>query len=320
MFGTVGLINSTSNLGNIIFKIASIGMGVFLFLIISFLISDFINLFYKLKPSSFGLISFSLTILLSLYSYYIAHHTVVTEYNLTIRKLNNNIKAVHWSDVHIGHYRTGKYLENLVLSTNKLKADVIFITGDFLDSKFALDKKYFSPLKKLNAPVYFVDGNHDHATGNNRIYQFMQNAGVNVLNNKIAEYNDLQIIGLSHMIADRESFDMHASPYKPTIQECLDSLQIDRSKASVILHHSPNGLKYANEKSVDLFLTGHTHAGQIFPFNFAAHFMFDYNRGLYNTGKTKLIVSEGIGTFGPPFRLGTKSEIIVLNLQAGKNN
>jgi predicted MPP superfamily phosphohydrolase len=81
-----------------------------------------------------------------------------------------------------------------------------------------------------------------------------------------------------------------------------------------MLHHAPNGIKYAAQAGVDLYLAGHTHAGQIFPFNYLANLIFEYNRGLHEYNGTYVYVSEGVGTFGPPFRLGTKSEIISMQL------
>ena len=124
----------------------------------------------------------------------------------------------------------------------------------------------------------------------------------------------MQIVGLSHMLADRNSFDMHASEHSPTIAETLPQIKTDKDKPLVLLHHAPNGVEYAHRAGVDLYLSGHTHAGQIFPFNYLANLIFDYNRGLHTYKETLLLVSEGVGTFGPPFRLGTKSEIIRLSL------
>lgn len=79
----------------------------------------------------------------------------------------------------------------------------------------------------------------------------------------------------------------------------------------------PNGVQYAQKEGVDLYLAGHTHAGQIFPFSIIASWIFNYNRGLHEYKDTKIFVSEGVGTFGPPFRIGTKSEIIEIQLMPG---
>ncbi len=81
-----------------------------------------------------------------------------------------------------------------------------------------------------------------------------------------------------------------------------------------MLHHSPDGIKYANEYGIDLYLAGHTHAGQLFPINYLNALLFKYNKGLSDYNGSKIFVSQGAGTFGPPMRVGTKSEISLISL------
>ncbi len=310
----LGLINSTSNSGHLIYQIATISMGVYLFLLMSVLLTTLIHSFYPLKPAYFGLSLLLFTLGISLYGWWNAFDIKTTKLEVPMKGLQQEIKAVHLTDVHIGHFRTGSYLDNLVDQSNQLNPDVVFITRDYLDSKYALDYQYFAPLKNLKAPVYFVDGNHDHATQTRIIKEMMRKAGVRVLDNQVDEFMGLQVIGLTHMLADRESINMHASANNPTISETLPRLSIDKSKPSVLLHHSPDGIKYASKSGVNLYLAGHTHAGQIFPFNYIAALLFDYNKGLHQYENTKIFVSQGTGTFGPPFRLGTRSEVIDIKL------
>jgi predicted MPP superfamily phosphohydrolase len=171
-----------------------------------------------------------------------------------------------------------------------------------------------APLKELEVPVYFVEGNHDKYSGVNTIKKYLAELGVDVLENEVTHFGELQIIGLNHMSADNKTFNMHASSEGPTIENTLASLNIFENKPTVLLHHSPGGIKYANQHGVDLYLAGHTHAGQLFPIKYIANLIFDYNKGLHNFKDTQLFVSQGAGTFGPPMRVGTKSEITVLTL------
>ena len=117
------------------------------------------------------------------------------------------------------------------------------------------------------------------------------------------------------MAADSNTFSMHANGKGPTIKSTLASLNLFPGKPTVLLHHSPDGIQYANQHGVDLYLAGHTHAGQLFPIKYLAHLLFDYNKGLHVFKKTRIFVSQGAGTFGPPMRVGTKSEITVLTLK-----
>lgn len=320
MFTTIFLlgfglfINATGELGHSLYRTAALTMGTYLFLVFSFLIADGINLFVKQSPSIYGFIGFGLASIISVLGYWNASNIRVTPVNIPMQGLNQEVKAVHLTDIHIGHFRTNGFLQNIISKTNAQDPDVIFLTGDYLDSKYALNKKYFEPLRQLRAPIYFVDGNHDHATDNDSIVALMRSVGVKVLENEVTHLNGLQIVGLNYMLADRNSLDMHASGDNPTIAETLPRLDIDREKPTVLLHHAPNGIKYANKCGIDLYLAGHTHAGQIFPFNYFSDMMFEYNRGLHDFKGTKVFVSEGVGTFGPPFRFGTKSEIISLTL------
>ena len=316
-FLTAGIVltNATGTIGHIFYKIAAVMMGVYLFLVLSFLVIDLIGIFYKFTPINFGIAGIGLAILVSIFGYWNGANTKITPVTIPMSGLTKQVQAVHLTDIHIGHFRTNGFLQKIVDKTNAQNPDIIFLTGDYLDSKYALNKKSFEPLKQLKAPVYFVDGNHDHATHNDSIVALMKQVGVNVLENESDSFGELQIIGLTHMIADRNTFDMHASENNPTIEETLPQLNISKDKPSVLLHHAPNGVKYASEHGVDLYLAGHTHAGQIFPFNLLANLVFDYNRGLHQFENTSMFVSEGVGTFGPPFRIGTKSEIISLTLQ-----
>jgi predicted MPP superfamily phosphohydrolase len=306
--------NAVGTTGHVLYKIAAVLMGVYLFLVLSFLMIDFIALFIKLKPLSYGIVSIGLATIVSIYGYWNGSNIRTTTLNIPIKGISDEIIAVHLSDIHIGHFRTNGYLDKIVNKTNAQNPDVIFLTGDYLDSKYALNKVYFEPLRKLKAPVYFVNGNHDHATSKDSISALMRSVGVKVLENELVQINDLQIIGLNHMFADRKTLDFHSSSKISTIHEVLPTLGIDKQKASVLLHHAPNGIKYANKHGVDLYLAGHTHAGQLFPFNIFAKLIFEYNKGLHDFKGTKIFVSQGVGTFGPPFRIGTISEIVSLKL------
>lgn len=315
VLGTMGFfINSTGYVQHLIFKFSAIIMGIYLFMVVSFLVLDLLNLILHLSPATYGIITFSLTVIIAVGGYVNSITMRTTEHEIPIKNLKEEIKAVHLSDVHIGHFRSLGYIDKLVDRVNAQNPDVIFITGDYLDSRYALKERYFAPLNRLSAPVYFVDGNHDHMTDTDSILNMMRNAGVNVLQNEVADFKGLQVVGLIHMLADRNSNDMHASEENPTVQETLPALNIDPERPSVILHHSPSGIKYAADAGIDLYLAGHTHAGQIWPFNYIVELMYEYNRGLHTFKDTKVFVSEGVGTVGPPFRIGTKSEIVVLRL------
>jgi uncharacterized protein len=102
---------------------------------------------------------------------------------------------------------------------------------------------------------------------------------------------------------------------KDHLKNSLSKLEIDDEKPSILLYHLPTGLKVVNSAGIDLQLSGHTHNGQMMPFNFLVKLMFPYMTGLYEYKGSKLYVSQGTGTWGPPMRLGSNCEITLLKLK-----
>lgn len=314
-FGMMPLTNATSSFASFVYISAAVTMGVLLYLLLSVITVDIAGLLIKIKPLTAGLLVLALTFSISLFGIINSWNTQVTKHEITINGLNKEMRVMHLSDIHIGHFRGKNFLKKLVKKTNDEKVDVVFITGDLFDGKINLTKKELLPLTQMNAPIYFVGGNHDKYTDLKTINQYLKEIDVRVLQNEIEDFGELQIIGLNHMRADSATFNMHTEGNQVTVQSTLEALSPDKNKPAILLHHSPDGIKYANQHGVDLYLAGHTHAGQLFPIIYLANSIFEFNRGLYNYNGTRVFVSEGAGTFGPPMRVGTKSEISVITLK-----
>jgi predicted MPP superfamily phosphohydrolase len=312
--GLIVFTNATGNFANYAYSAAAILMGFMLYLLLSVLFVDLLNLFVKFPPRIIGTFALFLAFAVSGYGIWNATNKHIIEVEIPIKGLKSEITVVHLSDIHIGHFWGVKTLRNVVDKTNAQNPDVVFITGDLFDGKIRLNAKSLEPLKQLQAPVYFVEGNHDGYSGAKEIKQELRNIGVTVLENEVTHFSELQIIGLNHLLADDNSVDVHATGVRVNIKNTLDALNIFPDKPTVLLHHSPDGIQYANTHGVDLYLAGHTHAGQIFPVNFIAKWMFAYNKGLHDFQGTKIYVSQGVGTFGPPMRVGTRSELALLKL------
>lgn len=315
MVGTMAFTNTTSKIGSFLFGFAAVSMGFLLYLVLSFLAVDLVGLFVTIPPVVFGAVAFSLAIVVCIYGIINARTLRVTQVPITITGLTKPVKAAHLTDTHLGHFRGAKNLQRIVDEINSQNVDVVFFTGDLLDSTIQLKAESMAPLKNLNAPVFFIEGNHDQYTGVDAIKDYLKSIGVNVLSNEITQWNELQIIGLNHMAADSNTNDIHASSARATVQSTLSKLPIATDKPTVLLHHGPSGIKYAQQAGVDLYLAGHTHAGQMWPATFFAKLMFEYNRGLHDYKGTKVYVCQGTGTFGPPMRVGTNSELAILQLQ-----
>lgn len=315
IFGVMPFTNSINQLGHLIYIFSATMMGFLLYLLLSVFTVDLISIFTNFSPRITGIAALSLVLMVSLYGIINSWVIQVTKKNIEIRNLSKEIRAVHVSDIHLGHFRGKKFLQRIVDKTNNHNPDLVFITGDLFDGRINLSKETLQPLTQLKAPVYFTEGNHDKYSGVQTIKAYLRELGINVLENEITNWNGIQVIGLNHMRADNTAFNIHISENGTTIKSVLENLRVNKSKPAIMLHHSPEGIQYASENGVDLYLAGHTHAGQLFPVKYIADLIFDFNKGWHRYNGTQLFVSQGVGTFGPPMRVGTKSEIVLLTLK-----
>ncbi len=308
--------NSTTTMGHLMNNISTIGFGVFAILLCSTLVVDFANIFAKFTPRIFGMIGLGLTTLLSVYSLWNAQNTKVFHVSVDLPNMTQPVRIAQLSDIHIGHFWGKNTMQKLVDLVKVENVDAVVITGDMFDGRVRLEQRVLEPLKELSVPIYFIEGNHDGYSGAKEIKTMLTENGVTVLDNKKIELGELQIVGLDYLIPDKESVDQfHGSLSKTTIKEELPRMAIDTTRPSVLLHHNPVGVDYAAQNGINLYLAGHTHAGQLFPATLIAKMMFPYNKGLYKVNdNTQVYVSQGSGTFGPPMRLGTSSEVTILDL------
>ena len=327
LFFSFGMMMAGMNMKNsglfmhTLYILGNILVGVLLYLLFSFVFFDIINIFVHFKPKVFGIMAFSVAFSLSICSMIIAASPRIKNVNISLKNLSEPLKVVHLTDIHLGHYRGKQNLERIVKLTKEQNPDFVVITGDLFESEYNLNEETLKPLKEIQVPIYFVDGNHDLYTKNAKIKELVTKNGVIVLENQKIENNGIQIIGLDYMDADNNSTE-DVVPHEAksqTIRNTMPLFAIDSTKPTIVLHHSPIGGKFIAEAGADLFLAGHTHGGQLFPLTIINSYLFEFNKGLYNKYGMQIYVSCGTGTFGPPMRLCTASEISVLNLNPANN-
>jgi len=301
-FSFLGAIILERRFGNaltrVLYTLASHWMGIALILLTCLILYEFINFFSKIPRPYGGIAVLAVAAIASIYAMINARilHIATIDIPATV-----NMDIVQLSDIHLGSVGS-EFLARVVEKTNSLNPDVVVITGDLVDSHHRLDREALSRLNDLKAPVFFVLGNHEHYAGLANVMTLLQNTKVRTLRNESADFDGLQIIGID----DRDDQDQVANQ--------LRNIEIDPERFSVLLYHRPEGLDAASEAGVDLMLTGHTHGGQIFPFNFYVRRYFRYMKGLYRHENSYLYVSAGTGTWGPRMRLGSKSEITLIKL------
>lgn len=228
--------------------------------------------------------------------------------------LGRNLRLVQVSDIHMSLILGSDWLERLVDRINSLEPDLVCITGDFLDPEFPDDAGAARALRRLKARegVFAVSGNHDFYSGIQRFLALMRGAGVTVLENEChTTVSGLQVAGWHDQTAGRGG--MGGASCDP--DRALSG--IDPARPSVVLAHQPKELEGAALRRADLVLCGHTHAGQIFPFRAAVRIVFRYVAGRHRLGPdTDLVVCTGTGFWGPPLRVGSDSQIVVVDFAA----
>ncbi|WP_077617574.1 metallophosphoesterase [Bacillus sinesaloumensis] len=272
-------------------------------------------LFKRKKIRSIGFAVLALYILIFSFGTYNAWSPIVQTYDITIEKAfeqRDSLKILMASDFHLGSIVGKSHLSKFVDLVEETKPDIVLIPGDLIDDYIEpfLDKNMGETLTKVDAPlgVYATLGNHDYyGNDNEKIVEEMEKLGIEILTDEITMLeNELYLIGRNDDTDDKRA----------AIQELVATL--DTSKPVIMLDHQPTELEAAKEHGIDLLLSGHTHRGQVFPGNLITNILYENDYGLLKKGRMHSIVSSGFGTWGPPLRLGTRSEVVIINVEFKK--
>lgn len=221
-------------------------------------------------------------------------------------------RIVQWSDVHVSATIRRNFVQALVERTNALTPDAIAITGDFVDGPLAELRPHVEPLRELRARdgIFYVTGNHEYYWRVDEWCTALQSLGVEFLKNehRVVTRDGVPIVFAG--VTDPVGRDTH----KPNPDRAFAGAPRDTVK--VLLSHRPQTATHADRLGVDLQLSGHTHGGQMFPFNLFIKRFQPIVAGLHRVGHTWLYVSRGTGYWGPPSRLLVGGEITVLELRS----
>ena len=210
------------------------------------------------------------------------------------------------SDLHLGPVRNTGFLRRIVKKLSRLHPDVLFVPGDLYDGTAADLERLAKPWGAFHAPLgsYFVTGNHEQFTDPTKYLTAVRQAGIRVLENEKIVVDGLQIVGVHYRDASNVR----------KFRSILRQAAIDRNTASILLVHNPNRLPLAAEAGISLQLSGHTHRGQFFPWTLAVSRIYrQYAYGLQRFGDLAVYTSCGVGTWGPPMRVGTNPEIVLIH-------
>lgn len=246
-------------------------------------------------------------------------HGTCKSLNVVITKITVELPGIpdHWrgkkivflSDVHLGAILMGGFAAQVVKKVQALAPEAVFIGGDLYDGPACDFKKVSEPLRALKASlgVYFVTGNHEYFLREpDKAMDVVRDLGIKILKDEIIELNGISVFGVDYKTThEREDF-----------RKVMASVSIPRDKPTIIIKHEPKDLDLARDAGFALGFFGHTHAGQIFPMSYLTRLIykgFDY--GLKKLGEMRIYTSSGAGTWGPPLRLGTKSEIVCVTFK-----
>lgn len=310
-------------------------INLFLAVVAAFIITLIIRLFGKKANLKF----LSIFVIIFVVSY--SAFGVWNVFNPQIKNITVKIKdlpqrwkgktIVQISDVHLGNILGENFLKQAVDKINSVKPEIVAITGDLVDGSAKNVPSYLNLLEEIKAGqgVYYITGNHEIYFGVNKFLSAIKKININTLEDKIADLNGLQVIGISY-----PKF-TEAKNIKNIIQNNKD---FDPQKPSILLFHSPTSINHAEdseedrrekmywrpntdfsdakELGIDLQLSGHSHAGQIFPFDLVTKMIYNgYDYGLKTEGDFSIYTSSGVGVWGPTMRTGSRSEIVAITLE-----
>lgn len=319
-----GLVTNNSRLGDLISWFGMLDMGLFSSLLVLTFVREIALDFYEIFASASADLHYysaalviGLAILATVIGFINARGApTVVNVDIPIDNLPDGLSGftiAQISDIHVGPTIKENYLNNIVNLVNKLDADLVAITGDLVDGSVEQLSRHTQPLAKLASRYgsFFVLGNHEYYSGAVAWANEISRLGVSVLLNRheVISHNDAKLViaGITdysgrHFVADHVSDPARAIAAAP------------ENSIRILLAHQPRSAIEAEKYGYHLQLSGHTHGGQFWPWNFFVRFQQPFTAGLGRINDMWVYTNRGTGYWGPPKRLGKPSEITLLRL------
>ncbi len=253
-----------------------------------------------------------LAVCITAYGVWAAMTPAVTRVTVHIANLPESWKGrtiVQLSDVHIGHIYRAEWLAGVVTQVNDLHPKMVVITGDLFDGMDGVLEDSIMPLKDLQSDegTFFVTGNHETYLGVERVLSALRHTPLKILYDEVVDVDGLQLIGIDY------PKEIGATTMESTLRSLAPQFS---NKPNVLLFHSPVHVDDAKQLGVNLFLAGHTHRAQMWPLRYITYYMYQgYDYGLHTEGDFNIFTTSGLGSWGPPVRTGTRSEIVAITLE-----
>jgi predicted MPP superfamily phosphohydrolase len=225
----------------------------------------------------------------------------------------NELNIVLAADLHLSPIDGERLLTKIIDGMNSLNPDIILLAGDIVDDKAEIlkQRKIGESFKKLNPKygVYTINGNHEFINEVEASDKYAEHLGMKVLR------DEYELIDSSFYIIGREDVVMKqfTGKERKSLEDIISTINSNHPK--IFLDHTPVKLEQAEKNGIDLQLSGHTHHGQIWPGNIITNMIYEVSWGYKKKGKTQYYVTSGAGTWGPPVRTGSKSEIVNIKIK-----
>lgn len=225
----------------------------------------------------------------------------------------DRLTIVMASDLHLGTLVGRSRLEKVVERINALGPDVVFLPGDIVDESVTEreEAEFSLIMARIRAPlgIYAVPGNHEFYSGLEKTLACLRSCGMVVLEDEAVKVADAFVL-----VGRRDPSSLTPKEPRLPIREILAKHDFDDRLPVILLDHQPLRLEEASLAGVDLQLSGHTHAGQLFPLDLINRKVWELNWGYLRKGNTQYYVTSGVGTWGPPVRTGSRPEIVRIRL------
>jgi hypothetical protein len=236
-------------------------------------------------------------------------------YNIHIDKPAGDLKSFRIaavSDIHLGSIIRKRSIRKLSAMLKESNPDIVFLLGDIVDGEMGPvlrdDLLSYFTCPKCRDGLLAITGNHEYIGGAKVTIPYIEKHGIRILKDEVVTIDGgIQVIG---------RLDRGMSAFDGTRRLPLDTImkKVDSSKPIILLDHQPVNLAEGEKAGVDLQLSGHTHNGQLWPLNYITRLVYEVSTGYKKKGNTQIIVSSGFGIWGPRVRLGSRSELLVINL------
>lgn len=323
---------SITSFSNTLFWIGSFWFGFLLYFFLFAVLFDFIRVIhhftgflpgfitqnYLLAKQIAMLIAITVTVILQITGFIHANTVQIKDFTFHFENKHASLKEINLvfvSDIHLGTIIKNAHLEKLTSTVNSLNPDIIVLGGDVFDEDLfpVIQNNLGDILKELKAKygVYAVPGNHEYIGGIDKAIDYLTKHKITVLRDQsVMIQNSLVLMGADD--ASRKSL------VKESVKSIREYIQPEmRSLPKILAMHNPSRLKEAvnPDHRIGLVLCGHTHHGQMWPANHITDLIYSVSYGYKQFGKTHVYVSSGFGTWGPPVKIGTHSEIIQVKIK-----